>query len=688
MKFNLKLKNNTPFTQLIFTILLSYLIVVGIRLFLFDTLHTDGLDTPLFAPDPALYGFEAQQLSKGLTPPNLHLNSWLIYGLNQLGLPFDHILYFGPAFLSALVVIPIVLIFHLYGLNLIGGIASLIGGLGFGYYSRTYLGYFDTDVLNNFFMLMMLYGVMAVVYRRTLNPIIITFIAGILLLEWYHSAYPLILGIVGFSTLSLLVLGFKEERHYKAILLLGVLLLPFGIMVKIALFTLLFLIVFRLSLAYQYWIGLFIITGIGLLIVLDLSSLSVYLERYLTRTHTLSLNYSNEISYHFQAPMNLVSEAQNESLETVLTMMGGHPLFTIIGLIGLVLFTIAYPSVLFLWAMVLLGFSSLEMGVRFHIFATQTIAMGAVYALYSFTFLRPRFKWLTIIVGSFWMLLLTYQDLNRWNQRAKPSFTAHQVSVLKTIASHSTDQDFWITWWDYGWPLWYYTGMKTLIDNGKHHQDNWVIASVLLENSSLKAANIAHYFHEVHRKYGYSQTNAALHYGLMESKHYDLEKLLHTFESPTYDVPNNVKKYILLPYQMLTLFHTIDSFGSVDLKTGKPKAQRYYLHTEFSAEDERFITLKNGMRIDKYQGSITLNKRTDPIKEIINIHYPNGQKQITRHQGHPSGLTVIKDDQLFFIMEQSVRDSMWMRMWFLEDLNPERFKRIYSDKLLKVYEVK
>ena len=58
--------------------------------------------------------------------------------------------------------------------------------------------------------------------------------------------------------------------------------------------------------------------------------------------------------------------------------------------------------------------------------------------------------------------------------RLTPSFMPNyflddDVKVLRDFAKTSHSKDLVVSWWDYGWPLWYYTGRNnTLIDNGRH----------------------------------------------------------------------------------------------------------------------------------------------------------------------------------------------------------------------------
>jgi len=68
--------------------------------------------------------------------------------------------------------------------------------------------------------------------------------------------------------------------------------------------------------------------------------------------------------------------------------------------------------------------------------------------------------------------LNTIFDHNRYSLAPMLFNTTDDMKKLNNLKSTLKKDDFIMTWWDYGWLLWYYTNNKnTLIDNGKHQQD-------------------------------------------------------------------------------------------------------------------------------------------------------------------------------------------------------------------------
>ena len=99
---------------------------------------------------------------------------YVAQGLSQLGAVLSFILPFGfesvmlwmSAIFGSLIVVPLVLIGKEIGDVKAGFIASLVASVSIAYYSRTTVGYFDTDMLNLFFPLMLVWLFMVFLKNR------------------------------------------------------------------------------------------------------------------------------------------------------------------------------------------------------------------------------------------------------------------------------------------------------------------------------------------------------------------------------------------------------------------------------------------------------------------------------------------------------------------------------------------
>ena len=136
-----------------------------------------------------------------------------------------------------------------------------------------------------------------------------------------------------------------------------------------------------------------------------------------------------------------------------------------------------YPFMLFMAPLFVLGLLSAWGGERFSMYATPVLAIGVVFLLYvlkerlskrfgSFPYIMRLPFYATALV----VLLMIYNVfMLNMSIMLKANLYASEVNVLKKLSKNMTNTDTMISWWDYGWPLWYYTGVKnTLVDNGKH----------------------------------------------------------------------------------------------------------------------------------------------------------------------------------------------------------------------------
>ena len=196
----------------------------------------DGRIIPLWTADAGLIGAYAKRILSGEMLPYTneymagHLVAWMV---RISGAHIDTVMFYAPAFLAPLIVIPVILITALYRVPLVGFFAAVFTSIGFNFYYRSHLGYTDTDILNFFFVFMIFYSMIAVSERRGAVYAFAGFFSFLAFALWYHSYKPLEIGILAVYLLYALVFDRKNSTHYFAILLFGISLLPGGFFLKV-----------------------------------------------------------------------------------------------------------------------------------------------------------------------------------------------------------------------------------------------------------------------------------------------------------------------------------------------------------------------------------------------------------------------------------------------------------------------
>ncbi|MEA1920270.1 MAG: STT3 domain-containing protein, partial [Campylobacterota bacterium] len=210
----------TTLSMLFMYMSIAYLFGLAVRMMLWyqvapiESFWLDGNPIPIYSPDAGLYGYYAKQLLSGVTYPMTaeYMPGYLIYWLVGIfSLNIDWVMFLLPAFLAPLVAIPIVLMAHAYHQAKLGFFAALIGVIGINFYTRSYLGYMDTDTLNLFFPYMAIASLMMAMTRRSWLWGVGGVVALIVFYFWYHSSI-VIIAAIGLMALLLAPLLLRSKK--------------------------------------------------------------------------------------------------------------------------------------------------------------------------------------------------------------------------------------------------------------------------------------------------------------------------------------------------------------------------------------------------------------------------------------------------------------------------------------------
>lgn len=698
------------FKNLTLYILMAFLFSMLVRLILYyqasdnsDYFYNDTI-IPLWNADGGLYGFYAKHLLSGAEYPFVaeYMPGYLLYGIVTLtGVSLDTALFFTPMFFASLIVIPIILLANQYHMARMGFYGALIGSTMTSYYYRTHLGYYDTDMLNVFFPLMSIYFLIRLVESQNILNAIFASLALILFSLWYHSSAAIILAIIGISIVYLLLFERKSTYMYQSIILLSIVLMPLLILYKI-LILMIIGVFFKFNqyfkrLDYRYYLGLFTIL---LILFVSFVDSSKYYERandYINKS-TLIEVASTEKSLHFKSDLSTVMEAQSINIfDFMYRVSGAAPIF-ILALLGYLMLIRRYKSMIFTLPLILLMFIGMFAGLRFIIYGVMLFAFALVYGTFNvFELILSRWgelsKKSSLLFAYLSLMAVMYFSLfNIWNYNRlalSPIFfkTAEDMKVLENLEKSSQPNDFILSWWDYGWPLWYYTDLKTLIDNGKHQQDNFIASKILLSDNQDFTKNASVFFVE---KYFEGQNKGFSRVMDYFSSQYSLD-YLEQLKSPSISLPkSNREIYILLHQYMLDSLTTIESFSNLNPKTGQLYKSNYlnlgmlkkpYEHSQKVLHTDRYsIDIQKGEVIAQ-QGSLYF-KKASFIQD----------NQITFEKNYlPSSLNnkylMIVDDEVMILNEKLYKSFLIQALLF-QNYDPKLFSKVAQTKNFLILKVK
>jgi len=133
--------------------------------------------------------------------------------------------------------------------------------------------------------------------------------------------------------------------------------------------------------------------------------------------------------------------------------------------------------------------------LRFTVYAVPIAGLSSVYLFcwvgkYLFSGDKGMlYRYGFVSLGVFALIYPNIQHTFRYNPGTV--FNKNEVKDLVKLNAISKPQDYTLTWWDYGYPIWYYSDTITLIDGSKHHEDNFVISKIFLSTSQRFASNFS-----------------------------------------------------------------------------------------------------------------------------------------------------------------------------------------------------
>ncbi|HEX5623968.1 MAG TPA: STT3 domain-containing protein [Sulfuricurvum sp.] len=628
---------------------------------------------------------QANDLSPVQEPLSL-LTAWLS---KIIPVNFETLILYMPSFIGSLIVLPIILIGRSLNQTTLGFIAALLTSVTHSYYNRTMTGYYDTDMLNIVLPLFAVYFIiLAIVHQRNryLIPIALSFS---LYYWWYPQSYAINSAILGMMILYTLIFDRTNHHLYKIALfiIIGVLSLPF--LVKMALAAALYAFFhYRPTLDQKWFWALF--SGVILLYFATggIDPIWNQLKGYLVRE-----SVSDSTGLYFYDVVQTVREAGHIPFNVFAERISGHPLTFVLSAIGYVLAIIAYRPLLITVPLVGLGFIAMSAGLRFTIYAVAPMAIGFAYLLLLMT--RPIEKgWLRAIALFIFTSAAIYPNYLHIRGYMTPTvFTAQEVATLDELGTLSKEEDYVITWWDYGYPIRYYSDVKTLIDGGKHSGDVNYPASYILTQPQQNAAAMARLSIEYTEKGFENNRSAIIAEMLKDYKADSIDDMMVALQADPSALPKATRDvYLYLPFRMMEILPTVTLFSHLDLKNpGNVFDQPFFYATGSMQDTGKTIELGNGISILKEKNSLKLGNKEVSIQRFYQVGYDQtNQLRVNEQRFGSEGLNVIylASYGRFLVVDDFYLNSAYIQMFVFEHYDKNLFEPLLSTPMSKIYKLK
>ncbi len=604
---------------------------------------------------------------------------------------FETIILWMPTFFGSLLVIPIMLMARVLSMEYVGFIGALLGGIAWSYYNRTMTGYYDTDMLTIVLPSLTLWSIMFAMIEKSNRYILLVSFFMVLSNWWYFQNYSLSLSMAGVVLIYTLIFDRKNIFNYKILIFMLLALSQIDLSIKIVLILALFGF-FHIKQDLESKV-IYAILAISVLLILITGGLDPIINRvngYLFRD---SSNIANEAGLHYYSVVKTVREAGEIPFQVFANRISGGRVALILSIIGYLLLLFKHRIFLLSLPLVGLGFIALWGGLRFTVYAVPILALSIGYLImYLSTFIEKKELRLGFIAISTIAILIPNIE-HIVGYKVPTVFNKQTVEVLDKLKKLASREDYVVAWWDYGYPIRYYSDVKTLIDGARHSGSaNYSVSFALLHNQRA-GANIARLdveYKERALKDSNFTAGTVLERGMKEYGIKNVNEFIASLNSPI-KLPKKTRDiYFYLPLKMMNILPTIDLFANLNLLTGKKYKSPLFSRANVISTQGNIFHLNNGMQI--IGGNIKSGNNIIPINQFVVTEYDNKgilHKRV-RHLNVGSNIFVIymRNYNQFLILDKRIFNSTYIQLFVLENYDPELFEPTILTPFTKVFKLK
>ncbi len=617
-----------------------------------------------------------------------------------LPVSFETLILYMPAFIGSMLVVPLMLIGRTLGNDYLGFIAALLGSITHSYYNRTMTGYYDTDMLTIVLPMFVLYSLIAAATYQRNRYLLFLPLFIIANAEWYASSYSLNLAMTGMVLIYTLIFERHNLFFYKILIFMLLSMALMAWYLKLLLALALFGAFHTLSKASSRSVVLALLFGAAALMLLTggFAPVIAQLEGYLFRSlHADDLN----LTLRYFDVVQTVREAGQIPFEVFAARISGATLTFLFAMLGLGMLMWRHKVILLALPMVGLGFIAFQAGLRFTVYAVPVMALGMGYfILYTASLLekvifidRTLHISKILFVSAATAAALYPNILHIIGYKVPTVFNMPEVKVLDQLGKVAKRDDYVVTWWDYGYPIRYYSDVRTLIDGGKHDGQVNFPTSYALTHSELAGANMARLDVEyTERAFDANFTDNLLQ-AMNDYQERDIAAFLASLENPNFIPPTPTRDiYFYLPLRMLNIFPTVALFSTINLLTGEQNQRPFFYGTTHFQNAGELIHLGNGVSLNKGKGTIMLGQQEVPLAQFITTNVnPDGTLKKHIQNLHINGqLTLIymQAYNQFILLDHQMLNSLYIQLFVLENYDPNLFEKVIMTPYAKVFKLK
>ena len=661
-------------------------------------------------PDGYYFASDAQKILYNMHKYNPRLMNPYSYGMG-LGvisayivkfLPFfslDTVILYLSAVISSLIVIPIILIGKIYKNLEWGFLSALLASIGWSFYNRTLIGYYDTDMFSVLNITIVLYFFLDSIKNKNILSSFLAFLM-ILFNEWvYPQGNTIVFAMYILALIYLFIID--REFLYKFVTIVAVGFVGINIFIKFIIGIGLYYLIVKNKIKNEK-----IVAWIVFIISLVFSKVVMHM---IGEVIGYSTHQVKENGLHFLNTNRTVREASHIPYNIIADRIVGSILGIIAAFIGYILLIKKYKEFIIALPLWVVGLFAFIGGLRFTVHAVVIASLSAVYL---FVYLSEKYenklkKYAIILGGTLFLIApnITHIVGCCENNKTLASFekiyplrsypylvptvlNKNEVEILEKLNHISNEKDYAITWWDYGYPIWYYADVNTLIDGGKHEADNFLVSEILTTSNQRLAYNLGKLSIKTYIDNNYTKP-AALTLFIKNKKAIGINEFLDKISDENFkSVKLDRNLYLVLPYRMFNIFPTISLFSNRNLNTGVVYPPHFFYKAPIYQKGT--ILYIGKIPFDLRKGVILIRNGI-PVKEVDIVGYDKHMKlHIKKDVLRTNGLYVIilQSYGEALILDKYYYNSTFVQMFVFQNYDKKLFKPVILSPFIKIYKFK
>lgn len=635
----------------------------------------------------------------------LRLPAWHHHAVPFLGTVFGHVfppqevMLYLPAVVAPLIAVPLVLLGNLVGSPRLGFGAALLAVVGWSYYNRTLMGYFDTDMFSVTVPLVLLWLLAAAVVHR--SP------ARALAAALFMVAGPFFydqIGLVLFAfaaTFGAYVVLFcrRDDFAWPALAMVALAVMPLPWFVRAGLIVALHLIVARGLVTPRHVMWATLALGAVFLATSPLVRAVIHQVGQYAARGVVEAQAPGDVGT--VRVTGLIREMVRLPLPDLAARYAGSVAGLVLGGAGYLLLCWRYRPLLLALPFVALGGFALWGGLRFTIYAVPVAALGLAFlasvVVGQLAARAPRYRAVLAWVLTPLALapLLVPQVDDALSRPPATTVLAGEAELMSRLGDLAQPGDYALAWWDFGYPLWYFGRVGALIDGGKHGRDNLVVSLALTTDSQLQAANLARTAIErYHARRWPSAPVLPRLFAEARERGLTQREALAELAAPAYAPPDKTREvYLYLPHKMLTLLGAVEQFSrSARRPEGAADRAPVSLYSPVKQEGRTLLLRRGGHRLDLDARTLTDGEgRPVPLRGMHLVEMnAEGQVRSQTQPGDPNarvhaillrsyGAVMLLDDELF--------RSVLVQLYLFERFDPALFEKVTRTAFGVIYKL-